>query len=340
MKHVTTRLQDIKTDPELEAFLSPLCADERNVLVESVKAHGIIEPFIVWKGQRVLVDGYRRYRILLEIFGNDHNPALMTRELPFDSRNAVKEFMIKKQLGRRNLTKAERSKLALQLKPLFKAKAKENQRAGGKGLSNLSEAHTRKALAKEAGVSEGTLHKVEAVLESDDQQVKDDMLANRISIDAAHRAVKPGKKKPVDQKLSLEPPQLDRALSQAQNSSPVDVSPSHEPPPAQQSVPAKEAETRQEPAAISQPTEAHTGKPRADAPTHVNAENSIPSVVAGSMSAKERADADVDRRVITMTWFIHGILKELDAMMHAIHVAAPAPRSRDSNRIESQRRDR
>ena len=77
------------------------------------------------------------------------------------TREDVKQWMLEQQLGRRNLSEAERYEIVQKFKNVIKQKAKENQSSGGKGLSNLSKVNTRKEMAKVVGVSEGTYQKME-----------------------------------------------------------------------------------------------------------------------------------------------------------------------------------
>lgn len=83
-------------------------------------------------------------------------------------------MIIKNQFGRRNLPAYERAKLALKLKPIIQEKAKENQKSTqliGKGVQTkdmvnqksdtpLKPISTDKELAKIAGVSHDTIHKL------------------------------------------------------------------------------------------------------------------------------------------------------------------------------------
>lgn len=69
------------------------------------------------------------------------------------------------QFGRRNLSAYDRSKLALQLENVIKAKAKENQRKSGGAVPQKSAepVETREELAKIAGVSRDTISKVKVI---------------------------------------------------------------------------------------------------------------------------------------------------------------------------------
>ena len=75
--------------------------------------------------------------------------------MKFADREAVKEFMLRRQLSRRNLTDAMRIKVTLQLKPFIEAKAKvkESQRKSTSLIlaKSLPEIDTRKELAATAG---------------------------------------------------------------------------------------------------------------------------------------------------------------------------------------------
>lgn len=68
----------------------------------------------------------------------------------------------------RNLSAYDRSVLALKLKPIIAERAKENERkGGGSGISGRQKSDnpttTTKELAKAAGVSHDTIHKVEKI---------------------------------------------------------------------------------------------------------------------------------------------------------------------------------
>lgn len=114
-------------------------------------------------------------------------------ELP--TREDVKQWMLEQQLGRRNLSEAERYEIVQKFKTVIKQKARENQSSGGKGLSNLSKVNTRKEMAKAVGVSEGTYQKMERVMESDNEELKQRLREKKISVDKAYQEVH-SKKKP------------------------------------------------------------------------------------------------------------------------------------------------
>ena len=188
--------KDIVLDPELEALLPPLSEDENTELLRSIAKDGFTDPIIVWLNHGVLVDGHNRHRIWRDVYASDEDKAPAIVEKHFDSRDDVKEFMLRRQIGRRNLTVPMRVAIALQLKPMIVAKAKAKQvasggdRKSGKSVSPKSDEPIRvdEEIAKAAGVGRDTVRKVEAVLATDNEPLKADMLAGKTSINSSYEA--------------------------------------------------------------------------------------------------------------------------------------------------------
>lgn len=182
-------IKDITIDAELELLLPPLSEDENVELLKSIQRDGFTDPIIVWLGHNILVDGHNRHRIWTTTgMSEDDAPEIIEKQ--FTSRDAVKEWMLRRQLARRNLTDAMRVMVALQLRPMLESKAKEKQKAGGVEKvpqQKVEPIEVRDEIAKSAGVSKETVRKVEAVLEKADDTTKADMLAGKTSIAEAHR---------------------------------------------------------------------------------------------------------------------------------------------------------
>jgi hypothetical protein len=81
---------------ELEVLIPPLTIEEFKQLERNILEEGIRDPLVTWNG--ILVDGHNRYRIATE-----HDMNYVTVEKEFTDMNAVKEWMIYNQFGRRNL---------------------------------------------------------------------------------------------------------------------------------------------------------------------------------------------------------------------------------------------
>ena len=115
--------------------------------------------------------------------------------------------MLEQQLGRRNLSDIEKYEIVQKFKSVFEQKAKQNQSLGGKGLANLSKVNTRKQMAKATGVSEGSYRKMDAVMQSDNEELKQKLRDKKISTDAAYKKLK---KKELDQKPLTPEQEIDR----------------------------------------------------------------------------------------------------------------------------------
>ena len=167
---------NVRIDQEFKSLIPPPTADEYNQLEQNIINDGIRDPLVTWNG--VLIDGHNRYEI-----AQKHNLEFRTVEKSFDDRNEAIKWIILNQFGRRNLSAYHRSILALKLKPVIAAKAKENMLAGvkienpiqifGEGSlgkeapketkSTTKERTTNAQIAKAAGVSDETIRKVEKI---------------------------------------------------------------------------------------------------------------------------------------------------------------------------------
>ena len=177
----------IMVDAEFKALIPPLSPEEYAQLEENCVREGIRDPLVVWatpSGTQILVDGHNRWKIAAE-HGGMHFDVV---EKKFDTRKDAEAWIIKNQLGRRNITAFVRSELALKLKPLIAAKAKANQRASGGAVPQKSAkpVDTRQELARAAGVSHDTIHKVETVIEKGTPEVKAKARSGEISINTAY----------------------------------------------------------------------------------------------------------------------------------------------------------
>lgn len=176
----------IMVDAEFKALIPPLSPEEYAQLEENCVREGIRDPLVVWatpSGTQILVDGHNRWKIAAE-HASMHFDVV---EMKFDTRADAEAWIIKNQLGRRNITAFVRSELALKLKPLIAAKAKKNLHQGQEPLQkSVNPVNTQKELARAAGVSHDTIHKVETVIEKGTPEVKAKARSGEISINTAY----------------------------------------------------------------------------------------------------------------------------------------------------------
>ena len=97
---------ELRIDQEFAEKIPPLTKEEFEQLEANILADGVvINPLIVWNG--VIVDGHNRYRII------QMHPEItyQTHEKEFSDRYDAIAWICKNQLGRRNLTPAQRKYL-------------------------------------------------------------------------------------------------------------------------------------------------------------------------------------------------------------------------------------
>lgn len=176
---------NITIDKEFKTLIPPLSAEEFDQLEANCLENGIQDSLKTWNG--VLVDGHNRYEI-----AEKHGLEFKTEEMEFSGRTDAKLWIIKNQLGRRNLSTYDRSILALKLKPVIAEKAKEQQVRKSVSQKSVEQKpiDTQKELAKVAGVSHDTIHKVETIEKSDNEEVKQAVRNKEMSINKAYHQIK------------------------------------------------------------------------------------------------------------------------------------------------------
>lgn len=192
----------LKIDPEFQSLIPPLTDEEFKQLRENIiEDCEVREPIVTWNG--IILDGHNRWAIIQE------NPDIpyKTMEMIFASRNEAKAWMIRNQLGRRNLPNYERARLALQLKPLLAEEAKKRQQESGgdrrseeyresvsqksvEPIEQKKPIDVQKELARAAGVSHDTIAKVEKIEAKAAPEVKEQLRKGEVSINKAYQEIR------------------------------------------------------------------------------------------------------------------------------------------------------
>jgi len=189
----------IVIDSEFQKLIRPLSKDERKELKESLSSCGLLMPLVVWNsdGKTILVDGHNRLSLWQEFNGFNEEYEFKTQELRFGNRDKVKEWIIKNQLGRRNLSPKDYTLLVGQLYNQRKSTQGGDRKSKGQN-GTLNE--TAQQVAEETGVSPRTVKRagklaatVEAIQSAEPELPREEVI---------EKASKPvAKPKP---KLSLE----------------------------------------------------------------------------------------------------------------------------------------
>lgn len=143
---------EIKVDKEFSALIPALSKDEFAQLEQSILTEGCRDPLVVWKEAGVLLDGHNRYSICRK-----HDLPFKVNALEFLNREAAEAFILKNQLGRRNLSPEAASYLR------GKRYLVEKQSHGGERTKKATDQNDRletaKRLAEEYKVGEATIRR-------------------------------------------------------------------------------------------------------------------------------------------------------------------------------------
>ena len=206
----------IQIDQEFKDLIPALTEEEYKQLEANILSEGVRDSLLVWNG--ILIDGHNRYEIATK-YGLSYD----VQEMEFADRAEAERWIILNQFGRRNLSKYDRSELALKLKPIIEAKAKKNlvthTKEGYQGLQISAKADneekqgcqksdkadvvvapkkpidTKKEIAKAAGVSHDTIAKVEKIQAKATPEIKKAVKSGEMSINQAYQATRREEKK-------------------------------------------------------------------------------------------------------------------------------------------------
>lgn len=181
-------------DQEFSTLIPPLTKTELAGLeADLIECDGAITPLLAWGS--ILLDGHNRYNIC-----NRLNLSFEVKNMNFPDRASAMAWMIRHQLHRRNINKAQRVKLALRLKPLIAGDnltkilsgKQENKNALDPPLNSgegRRDKETSAQVADAAGVSKDTVEKVEKVIKEGSEELQKKMLSGKVSINKAHKEV-------------------------------------------------------------------------------------------------------------------------------------------------------
>ena len=181
------RLYNLDINETLAKVAPPLKNKELEILTESILAEGCNDPLKVWpKGEKLfLLDGKYRYAICRE-----YGIPFAIEEMNIDTMTEAIAWIIRQNLGRRNLTPFQRCEMVLPYEAELKAEAKKRQGRRtdlyGVGDQAAGIGRTCDILAEMAGVSHGNLSKVKAILSMADSETLRRVREGEISIHFAY----------------------------------------------------------------------------------------------------------------------------------------------------------
>ncbi len=174
------KVYELKIDPELSKVAPPLADNELEILRSDILERGCMAPIIVWNG--AIVDGHNRYAICSE-----NNIPFGIEEMEFSNMTEAKLWIIKAQIGRRNLQPFQRCEMILPMEDELKAEARKRMSASEReaGMPILARP-SRDVLADLAGVSHGTWDKARVIIKECDEPLKQKLRAGNLKIHTAY----------------------------------------------------------------------------------------------------------------------------------------------------------
>lgn len=136
---------------EFKCLIPPLSPEELEQLEENILKEGVRDPLILWPvgDEFILVDGHNRFSVCQK-----HNIQFPFKKVEFKDDEDVRAWMVKNQLGRRNLSKEQQSYLrGLR----YIQEKQQGRRADLTSDQNEPKLETAERLAEEYNVSPNTI---------------------------------------------------------------------------------------------------------------------------------------------------------------------------------------
>lgn len=190
--------KEYKIDSDLNRVLPELSEDDYKELENSLLKDGYKgAPIMAWGD--VIVDGHNRYEICRK-----HNIPFEVKEVEFSSKDDAIQWMVRQQLGRRNLTTLQRIAIVEKYRPIYERRAKENKsKSGGDRKSVLKKSSSpipqndkidvRAECARDANTSTDTYSKGVKILNSNDTELIKDVNNGNKTINKAYNELKKSK---------------------------------------------------------------------------------------------------------------------------------------------------
>lgn len=203
----------LKIKQEFRKLIPPLSDDEYKGLSESLNKEGCRDSIKIWNGY--IADGHNRYEICLA-----NNIEFKTDEIPADSEDEAKVWIINNQLDRRNLSLVQRGRLEFARKDIEIEIGKKRKSEAGKkhgkecskevlsesdktsfppeiiGESGENDApnspphNTRKEIANRLGIGPTKAGQLETLIKNNADDLLDEIEQGTKSVDGAYKEFK------------------------------------------------------------------------------------------------------------------------------------------------------
>jgi ParB family chromosome partitioning protein len=192
-------MKKLNIDDGFKRLIPKLSDEEYALLEENIIAEGCRESLIVWQEEDVLLDGHNRYAICTA-HDIDFDVSFMT----FNNRDDAERWIIRNQLGRRNLKPDDASLLRARLYESLKKP--HGGQVPGTSMGKNCPSSTAEVVAQQTGVSERTVKNdvqfAKAVDTLKDAGIDADEFLNQVSRKAVMEAARETTPEAAREKLS------------------------------------------------------------------------------------------------------------------------------------------
>jgi len=179
-------LHELEKLERFQKALPPQTEEEINILEQSLLEDGCLDPIRTW--HNIIIDGHTRYDIC-----HKKGIPFAVEEMDFKDEDEAFLWVLKNQLGRRNLPSFVKCELVLQFEPQLRREAKEKQ-GQRNDLSNILDncpksegsLNTRESLGELAGVAGKTVDRVKWLLAHADEDTLNALRTDTISVNKAY----------------------------------------------------------------------------------------------------------------------------------------------------------
>jgi hypothetical protein len=187
-------IDDVKIDDEFHKLCPALSSEELNRLRENILNDGaFLDPIIVWESEKLLMDGHNRMDVWWNLLP-DQQKKIAPPEIKlveFKSRAAAHNWIINKQLGRRNLDAKQKAYLVGKWYQEEKKNKTENLNKGKKPSDspkrhNDASGKTSESIGQKIGQSPRQVERdasfteaVDTLVENVGPEVKDEILTGK-----------------------------------------------------------------------------------------------------------------------------------------------------------------
>lgn len=141
-------MKTLTIDKDFESLGTPLTIEERSLLEAQLDDEGCTDPIVTWANHDdTILDGHHRYQICRQL-----GDTFKTKALKFETKQEAMNWIIRRQLGRRNATEEQKS--------YYRGKRYELEKTAGHGEQSAGHSdpqNTAERLGEEHGVSEKTI---------------------------------------------------------------------------------------------------------------------------------------------------------------------------------------